>query len=179
MTVWRHGPFRVGAVRKHVHQALVIVPQFESLARVGKPSLERSENIGHTELNEGRRIGGNDELGSAGQHGARRKQVGDPSSEPPTRQVHVHGHLVVQFDPFQSRFLILWVIVDLVEDHGAVRARPHEPQQTDQQPAEADCLLKRSFKTGEQEDHWNLQGEQGDGGRDRRLRFQAASRDFW
>ena len=54
-------------------------------------------------------------------HRARRKCVVHPARDLPARQIHIHRHLIVQFNVFPLRFLRARVVVDLIEDDDRVR----------------------------------------------------------
>ena len=131
MPIGSHGPLRAGTIREHVHEPLVIVSQFQRLTGIGKAPLIRADHVGDAQFQESARVGRNDQLSAALQNRSPRKQVGDASGQSPSGKVHADRHLVVQFDPLVKGLPICGMVVNFVENDGAVgpcdqRARASE-----------------------------------------------------
>ncbi len=121
--VGSNGPVSGDPVSHPVHEAVVPVEEFEPLAVVGQPARKWAEHIGHPGVvHQVHRRRGDDEITAAGNDRALGKpEINAPGQHPP-RQVHIHRHLVMEFDPFHGRFIGCRVVHDLVEDHDTIGA---------------------------------------------------------
>ena len=95
----------------------------EVLSAVGKPSRPRSQRPRHSIVRQqSRGIHGHYKIAAPRNHRAHWKCVIHPARERPPRHVHIHRHLVVQFDVFPGCLRRVRVIVDFVEDDDGVAA---------------------------------------------------------
>ena len=124
-TVGAHRPRISIVVVEDVHHAAGVIAQLDLFAAVvecpDKRAQRRREPGG---FRQGLRIDGNHQVTTAGDHGSLRKFIRHPAAQPPTRDVHVDRHLVVQLDPLQSLVgRSHRVVHDLVEGHDRITRR--------------------------------------------------------
>ncbi len=120
-TVGRHRPGILVAVGDFVHQPVVVVAQHEPFAAVGEFSRVRPQRVLEASvcLQDGGTLG-NHQIPAAGDYGSFDKRELHAPIQRPAREIHIHGHLVVQLDPLHARLIVGRMVHDLVEDHRTI-----------------------------------------------------------
>ena len=114
--VRRHRPAAAVAIADLIHDPVVVVPQTQGFATVVQLPGPRPEGTGQST---GGGVGRNEQIPFPRDDGPGRKNKFHPGGDPPSRQIHIHPVLIVQFQPFHSR--TGRVVVQFVEgDDGIV-----------------------------------------------------------
>ena len=115
-------PVELGSIAEPVHEATIVVLQLNRFSRIGKPAREGTEHTRQSGRRlECRRVRCHHEVAPATNERAFGKREIDPVIEPPAGEVHVVGHLVVEFHPLHGRLVRRRVIHDLVKRDDRVR----------------------------------------------------------
>ena len=122
----RGRPVALVVVGELIHDAAIVVAEAQRFTGVGQPPVERTEDAGDAvgELDRGG-VDGDDGVAAPGENRVSGEVVRDAPPQPPFGDIHVHGHLVVQFNPLQRRLVRGRMVHDLIEDHDTVADSVH------------------------------------------------------
>ena len=98
-----------------------MIPKFEVFSGIVQPPHDRTVDADDTQFSlNRRRIDGDNDIPSTRNDGASRKLVEHRIGEVPARDVDVHRHLVMKFNPLELGLPGGWMVLNLIENNYAV-----------------------------------------------------------